>query len=130
MYFAMQSYMRLRLTAFFEWLLILPATLFLAVAALRTMQPPEREPARTLGVLVEWTGAHISRSAAALIFLALPAAVSVIGGMTLRRAWRDDAALRRDALALRRHAAVILLATATILATAIVALVLGHVITD
>jgi len=38
---------QLRAIAIWEWLMVLPATLLLAAAALRTLQPRQYEPART-----------------------------------------------------------------------------------
>ncbi len=125
---------RLSLVAAGEWLLVLPAALLLAAAALRQLQPPAHEPARTISMLFNWAVPHISRSGAALLFIGLPAVVVVIGGATLLRLWRGNETLRQDAVAalasLRRHLVVCILASATLLACAILAAVFAHIITD
>ena len=45
---------RLFAVAASEWLLVLPATLLLAGSALRQLQPPQYDPARTIGMIFEW----------------------------------------------------------------------------
>ena len=37
-----------------EWLMVSPAIVFLAAAALRAAQPAQYEPARTAGIVFEW----------------------------------------------------------------------------
>jgi len=59
---------RLRAIAIWEWLMILPATLLLAAAALRMLQPRQYEPARTSWIIFEWTMTHVSRLVAAVPF--------------------------------------------------------------
>ncbi len=126
--------LRLSLVAAGEWLLVLPATLLLAAAALRQMQPAQHEPARTISLLFNWAVPHISRSGAALLFIGLPGIVAVAGCVMLVRLWRGNETLRQDvstALAsLRRHLVVCILASATLLACAILAAVFAHIITD
>lgn len=126
--------LRIPMLAFAEWLVTLPATLFLAAAALRLLQPRQYEPARTAWAVFEWASAHISRTGAGILFLALPALAIAIGSGTLLRAWRSDPVFRQDiALAwdtFRRQIAMILLTTGTLLAASIFALTLLHMITD
>ena len=125
---------RWTLLAIGEWLLVLPATLLLAAAALRSLQPPQHEPARTSWIIFEWTAAHVSRLGAALLFLGMPGIVAIVGCAALLRIWRTDQALRQDAIAalatFRRRLAVIFLTAATLLAGAVLTLVVVHVITD
>jgi len=125
---------RLALLAIGEWLMVLPATLLLAAAALRSLQPPQHEPARTSWIIFEWTAAHVSRLGAALLFLGMPGIVAIVGCAALLRIWRTDQALRQDAIAalatFRRRLAVIFLTAATLLAGAVLTLVVVHVITD
>jgi hypothetical protein len=88
-----------------------------------------------MGLLVsEWAMRHISRLGAGLVFIGLPAIVVVVGGAMISRIWREDHAVRSDtmpALALvRRNPVVALLAAATLLAVAILAAAIAHVITD
>lgn len=117
-----------------EWLLVLPATLFLAAALLRQLQPRQFEPARTSWAIFEWTTSHISQTGAALLFLVLPAVAVVAGCVGLLLAWRESETLRQDTVAvltsLRRNLAVAILGTGTLLACAILATVVFHMITD
>jgi hypothetical protein len=125
---------RLSVFAIGEWLLVLPATVFLAAAALRVLQPRQYEPARTSWIIFEWTVEHISRLGAAMLFIGMPSIVVLSGCATLFQTWREDQALRHDAtLALtifRRHLVIGLLTTATLLAAAIFTFAVAHVITD
>ena len=118
----------------FEWLLVLPATVFLSAAAFRGLQPVQYEPARTCAAIVAWTVAHVSRLGASILFLGMPGAVALAGGGTLLRNWRKDAALRQDFAMtfaiLRRNSAVGLLTAAVLLAGAIVMVVAVHNVTD
>jgi hypothetical protein len=117
-----------------EWLLVLPAVLFLTAAALRLLQPPQYEPARTSWLIFEWATAHISRTGAALLFLGLPGIAVVAGCAALLLVWRRSEALRQDTVAvlasLRRHLAIAILGSGTLLAGAILATVLVHIITN
>src|SRR5437879_11968701 len=79
-----------------EWLLILPATVFLAAAALRLLQPREYEPARSSWIIFEWTMTHVSRFGAAILFIAMPGVVLIAGCGTLVRNWRQEPGLRHD----------------------------------
>ena len=125
---------RLPMFAISEWIMVLPATVFLAVAALRLLQPRQYQPARTSWVIFEWTTTHISRLGAAILFLGMPALVVVAGCGALFRLWREDQALRSDVVlgltVFRRHLATVLLAVATLLGVTILALAVAHVITD
>lgn len=125
---------KLFVAAFSEWLLVLPATVFLAAAAMRLLQPRQFEPARTSWMLFEWTITHVSHAGAAVLFLALPAIAVAGGGATLLMFWRKSETLRRDAAAclasLRCHFAIAVLGTGTLLAGAVLAAVLLHIITD
>jgi hypothetical protein len=118
----------------FEWLMVLPATVFLAAAAFRGLQPVQYEPARTCAAIVAWTATHVSRSGATVLFLGMPGLVVLGGCGTLLRVWRKDEALRQDSAMtfgiLRRHFAVGLLTAAVLLAGAILAVVVVHNITD
>lgn len=119
-----------RLVTFIDWLLVLPATVFLTAAILRLLQPREYEPARTSWIIVDWTVRNVSRSEASILLMGLPALAALIGFATLLRTWRSDETLRLDATAvagaLWRHRVTVLLGAAAILAMAIVALVIGH----
>lgn len=117
-----------------EWLLVLPATLLLAATVLRQLQPRQFEPGRTAWVIFEWTTTHISQAGAAWLFLVLPAVAAVAGCVGLLLAWRKSETLRQDVVtalaSLRRNLAVAVLGTGTLLAGAILAAVIIHIITD
>jgi hypothetical protein len=124
---------RISTIALLEWLLVLPATVFLGVAAVRSMA------GRGLGFqlsegLLRWTAEHVSRTDAALIFLVMPLAVLMVGAVTLIGRWRRDAALRADVASaiqvIRRNAIVGMITTATCLGAGIVVAVVIHIITD
>lgn len=116
------------------WLLVLPATLLLTAAFLRQLQPRQFEPARTSWAVFEWTTTHISQAGAALLFLIMPAAAVVAGCVGLLLAWGNSETLRQDIAevlaSLRRNLAVAFLGTGTLLATAILAAVVLHIIAD
>ncbi len=117
-----------------EWLLVLPPALLLAAAALRFLQPRQYEPARTSWLIFEWTTARISHAGAALLFIGLPGVAVVAGCVALFLLWRGNETLRQDVTAvvasLRRHLAIAILGTGTMVAAAIFAAVLVHIITD
>ena len=117
-----------------EWLLVLPAALLLAAAALRQLQPRQFEPARTSWAIFEWTTAHISQAGAAWLFLVLPAVALAAGFAGIALAWRRSEALRQDTIAmfasLRRHFALAVLGAGALLAGAILLAVVAHIITD
>jgi hypothetical protein len=117
-----------------EWLLVLPATVFLAAAALRLLQPRQYEPARTSWIIFEWTTTHISPLGAALLFIGLPGLVVLVSAITLLRIWRADQTLREDAALgltiFRRQLAIVLFTAATLLAAAIFTFAVAHLVTD
>jgi hypothetical protein len=125
---------RLPFLAVSEWLLVLPATVFLAAASLRLLQPRQYQPARTGWIIFEWTTTHISRLGAAVLFLGMPGFVVLAGCGAILRMWRRDQALRHDVAIgltlLRRHLATGFLAVATLLGATILALAVAHLITD
>ena len=125
---------KLSAVAISEWLFVLPATFLLGGAALRQLQPPENEPARTISAIFAWIGLRISHADAALLFVILPCVAAFAGGLTLLMAWRRSEILRQDTVAvvasLRRHLSVVILGTGTLLAGAILAAVVIHIITD
>jgi hypothetical protein len=125
---------KLSVLAVSEWLLVLPAALLLAAAALRQLQPAEHEPARTISMIFSWVGPRISHFDAALLFLGLPGIAAIAGCVAILVAWRKSETLRQDAVvvltSLRRNLAVAILGTGTLLAGAILAAVIIHIITD
>jgi len=125
---------RLPVIAIAEWLMVLPAAVLITAAALRLLQPRQFEPARTSGLILEWAMTHISRLGAATLFLGMTGLVVIVGCAKLLQGWRKDQALRQDAVLglaiVRRHFAIALLTAATLLATAILTLVVAHIVTD
>jgi len=125
---------RLPILAIGEWIMVLPAAVFLAAAALRLLQPRQYQPARTSWIVFEWTTTHISRLGAAMLFLGMPGLAVVAGWGALLRMWREDQAWRHDVVlgltVFRRHLATGFLAVATLLGTTILALAVVHLITD
>ena len=124
----------LGLIALGEWLLLLPPSLLLAVAALRMLLPGQFEPGRTSRLISNWTTAHISRPGAGILFLGMPSVVLFTGCAALWKRWHEDQDLRNDvafvAAILWRRGAILIVVTATLLAAAVLAMVVGHVITD
>jgi hypothetical protein len=74
---------RLPIVAISEWLLVLPAAVFLAAAALGILQPRQYEPARTSWIIFEWTATHVSWLGAAILFIGMPGVVVIAGFATL-----------------------------------------------
>jgi hypothetical protein len=125
---------RFTIVAIGEWAMVLPATVLVAAATLRLLQPRQYEPARTSWVILQWTTTHISRLGAAMLFIGMPGIVATAGCATLLLVWREDEALRHDAVLaltiLRRRLAIGLLTAATLLAGTILLLAVVHVVTD
>jgi hypothetical protein len=117
-----------------DWLMVLPAAMLLAGAAVRLLQPSQHEPARTVGIINQWVQMHITGFTAGVFFLGLPGIAAALGCVTLLRLWRNDATLRQDAVTalaiVRRHFVAGLLTGATLLAAAIFFAVVAHIITD
>lgn len=115
-----------------EWLMILPAAVFVAVAALRQMQPAESEPAHASWIIFNWAAAHVTHFDAAVIFLVLPAAVVLAGLVALLWAFSENESLRRDLAEgfriLRANFAAWVVAAATLLGGLILAAVIVHLI--
>ena len=129
----MHNNARLPILAVAEWLMVLPAIVFLAAAVLRGLQPGQYEPAHTSLIIFAWFS-QMPLPVVAGLLIGLPGVVALVGCVTVLRSWRSDSALRQDAVAalaiLQRQVAPCLLATATLLAGAILTLVVSHVITD
>jgi hypothetical protein len=129
----MHNNTRLPILATAEWLMVLPAMVFLAAAVLRGLQPAQYQPAHISRIIWGWF-AQMPLPVVAGLLIGLPGVVALVGCVTVLRSWRNDSALRQDAGAalaiLQRQAASCLLVTATLLAGAILMLVVSHLITD
>lgn len=79
-----------------EWLLILPASVFLAAAVLRSLQPPQYQPARTGWMIFQWTTTHISHRGAAGLFIGLPGLAAGFGCAALIQLWRKHEVFRKN----------------------------------
>lgn len=122
-----------RSIATLEVLLVVPATLFMIALFLRNVQPAPYEPAQTARHLVDWFAAR-SLIGLDLFLIALPFAALVIGAGTTVRTWRSDPQFRQVAAvmlaAFRAHLSSLLIAAATLVAGAILSIVVLHMITD
>ena len=122
-----------RSLAALELLLVLPAVLFMAALFARSIQPTVYEPAHTAQRIVDWyaSSPHVGLW---ILLIALPLIVLILGSATLLREWRRDHELRDAAstmLALiRPHGANFLIASATVVAFGILAVVALHMLTD
>ena len=97
----------------FEWLLVFPATLFMAALFVRNIQPEPYEPAQSARRLVDWFSARpfLCRD---IFLITFPLVAFVVGCASVLRSWRKDAELRRAALqtlsVVRGHCASLLIA--------------------
>ena len=117
-----------------ETLLVLPATVLLAASVIRMLQPPGREPAHTIGLIAEWGLGHATPLSASILLIAMPLFAFALGASALWTRWRNDEPFRQDVLALaqvaRRQAVSGILLVGAIAASAILAAVVVHAITD
>jgi hypothetical protein len=127
--------LRLPVVAFGEWLMVLPATVFLAAAALRLLQPRQYEPARTSWIIFDWATAHISSSlGAGMLLVVMPGLAFIVGCALLLGTWRKNEELRSDTCVLlnilKRQRVLALRVTAALLGGAILVFAVAHVVTD
>ncbi len=124
----------MRALVIWEWLMVLPAMVLHAAAALRVLQPRQYEPAHTSWIIFEWTMTHVSRLGATILFIGMPGVAVTAGCAALLRNWGQDQRLRKDltfAFAiLRHHFGFGLLAAAVLFAGTILAVVAVHLVTD
>jgi hypothetical protein len=123
----------LRAVTLVECVLLLPATVFIAAAVLRLLQPRQYEPARASWAIFDWTVNHVPDLGAVTLFVGLPGLALLLGGIALLRFWRREEALRNDAAAavaiMWRQRVIVFLGAATLLAAALLAFAFGHMIT-
>ena len=128
------GFLRLRALAIWEWLMVLPASVLLAAAALRLLQSRQYELARTSWIIFEWTVTHVSRLGAAILFIGMLASFSL---PVAPRSCETGVRIRRCVMtrqwhlrSWRRHFAFGLLTAAVLLAGAILPVVAVHMVTD
>jgi hypothetical protein len=125
---------RLPILAVTEWAMVLPATIFLAAAVFRQLQPRQYELSHICWLIFEWTIHHISRLGAGILFIGLPAIALMIGCALLAQKWHSDDMFQQDVTAafsaLRRHLAIAFVTVATAVAAAIFLFAVVHVFTD
>ena len=116
-----------------ELLLIFPAALFITALFVRNLQPLQYEPARTAERIVTWYAAR-PRIGLWGLLIALPLAVLFTGCGILLRSWSVDVelwrAMRQTLTAIRAHLTMLLVAGATLIAGAVIAIVALHILTD
>jgi hypothetical protein len=121
-----------RILATTEFILVLPAMLFMTSLLVRNLEPAQYEPARSAIHVVDWYGAR--PWSLGIFVIALPLTVFIIGCVALLRSWRGDAKLRLATLetlaVVRAHLATLAIAGATAVAAGILAVVAIHIITD
>ena len=115
-----------------ELLLIFPAALFMGSLVVRSMQPTQYEPAHTAQRIVDLYS-HSVHIGLWILLIAFPLIVLATGCITLLRAWNGNSELRQAALRtlelVRAHLATVFVATTTLAAAAILAVVALHLIT-
>lgn len=121
------------LTASVELLFISPAALFMTALFVRNLQRQQYEPAHTAQQIVMWYAAR-THTGLWLFLMALPALVLLVGCGTLWGQWHNDAELRTAArqflILARRYLATILVASASLTAVGVLAIVALHTLTD
>ena len=114
------------------WLMVLPASFFLAVGVFRQLQPSQTQPGSAGWTVFEWARTHVSHLDVAVMFLGLPAVALIVGGIALRGEWRGNEALRRDAAGafaiLWRELGTVFLAAAVLVAAGILTFAVNHLI--
>lgn len=122
-----------RFLATLELLLVFPALLFMGSLFARNIVPIQLEPAHTAQRIVDWY-ASSTRVGLWLLLIAFPLAVLILGLTTLSSQWRRNPDLRDGTgklmALIRSHAATLLIAGATSVSAAILAIVAIHVLTD
>jgi len=125
-------FMRARITATLQLVLLFPALLFMSSLILRQLQPQQYEPAHSAQQVVLWYAARMW--SLWILLLALPMAVLVTGCATLLRGWKRDTALTsaaRQLLAvIRAQFAMLVVAAATLTAGGILAIVVLHMLAN
>jgi hypothetical protein len=124
--------MRTRVIAVMELVLIFPAVLFMTALVLRTLQPLQYEPARSAQQLVMWYAGRMWTLW--FLLLGLPLIVLVSGCAELLRSYNRDILLplasQKSLAMVRAHLASLFIAATTLMAGAILAIVVLHVLAN
>jgi hypothetical protein len=115
-----------------QLLLVSPAALFMTALLVRHVRPVQYEPAHTAQRIVMW---YAGRDWTLWVLLiSLPLAVLVIGCGHLLRSWNEDVetrqAVRQPLAAIHAPPATLLIATATLIAGGILAVVALHMLAN
>jgi hypothetical protein len=125
-------FMRTRIIAALQLVLLFPAALFMAALVLRSLQPQQYEPAHSAQQVVLWYAARLW--SLWILLLALPIAVLVTGCTTLLRGWKRDtpltSAARQLLAVIRAQFAMLVVAAATLTACGILAIVVLHMLAN
>jgi hypothetical protein len=124
--------MRTRIIAAIQLVLLFPAALFMTALVLRSLQPPQYEPAHSAHQLVMWYAARMWTLW--VLLLALPLTVLITGCATLLHSRSLDLVRphsARQLLALARsRLATFFVAATTLAAAGILAIVILHMLAN
>ena len=119
-----------RLVAVTQWLLLLPACLFMTALIVRLLQPADYPMARASHLIVMWYSLRMWTLWVLLI--ALPLAVLVSGCAALLFSWNKEAGQRQTARhwlsTLRAQKTMLFITTAALTAGVILAVVVVHML--
>ena len=124
--------MRTRIVAFLELVLILPAVVFMTSLAWRNLQSLQHEPAHGAQQLVMWYAGRMWTLW--VLLLGLPFIALVSGCAELMRNWNRDIVvpltLQKSLAMARAHWESVFIATTTLIAGVILAIVVLHVLAN
>ena len=122
--------MRTRIVAFLELVLILPAVVFMTSLALRNLRSLQHEPAHGAQQLVMWYAGRMWTLW--FLLLGLPFIAFVSGCAELMRNWNRDIVVPPTSLKslARAHLDSVFIATTTLIAGVILAIVVLHVLAN
>jgi len=112
-------------------LLILPAALFMGAIVMRNLQSPQYEPAHTAQRVVMWYS--VRQWTLWVLLIVLPLAVLVVGCFTLLSGWNDvgqPSVARQTLTALHAQLSRLVVAAATLMAGAVLAIVIVHMLAN
>ena len=117
-----------RILALIQLVLVLPAAVFMSALFLREVQPVAQT-----GRVIDWFSHHVVLGLYVFL-IAMPLAALLVGGVVLLGSWSRNAELRQATLQLlstaRAHVASLVIATTTMVAGGVLAIVAMHMITE